>query len=322
MGTYMFELFRAYPYLHFNGPKGVGKTTALEFLSKVCFNGELASSVSASAQFRLVSACSPTLLLDESEQFHRKGLGAERDILLTGYRKGGSVRRSVQVGKGWRPETFEVYCPKAFASQRGFEDVLGSRTVKIEMRRSRKGFSSLNHDTAQAIRDACFLVAMTYAGKIHNIYQTINDPAGVVPYTGRDYELVQPALALAIATGDGRIVEETTEFAINSYKSRMAEFHASSIEHSFLHYLLDAVGDDGEYRGDVLLKNFEEYAAENDIELSKSWNSKSQGELLTGLGLVDRRGKKRSSDRKTRLYSLKRKGLEDVARAYNIFPIQ
>lgn len=35
IGTYMFEGFDAYPYIHFNGPKGVGKTTALELLSKL-----------------------------------------------------------------------------------------------------------------------------------------------------------------------------------------------------------------------------------------------------------------------------------------------
>ena len=64
MGTYMFEAFEAYPYVHFNGPKGVGKTTALELLSKISFNGELTPNISAPAQFRLIPSCSPTLLIE------------------------------------------------------------------------------------------------------------------------------------------------------------------------------------------------------------------------------------------------------------------
>jgi hypothetical protein len=96
----MFEAFDAYPYVHFNGPKGVGKTTALELLSKLSFNGELTPNISAPAQFRLVPSCSPTLLVDESEKFQRKNLADERLILLSGYKKGGTVLRSTNRGEG------------------------------------------------------------------------------------------------------------------------------------------------------------------------------------------------------------------------------
>lgn len=320
MGTYVFEMFEAYPYLHLHGPKAVGKTTALEFLSEVCFNGKLVSSTSASAQFRLIPGCSPTLLIDESEQFHRKGTGELRTILLSGYQKGGGTMRAVQTAKGWIPVWFEVYCPRGFASQLGFEDVFASRTVKIPMTRANASLKRLDRSTAQAIRDACFLMAMTRASDIHDIYQEMDDPRGIVPFSGRDYQLFRPMLALATATENASIVEEVTEFAISTQREKMVEFQESSIEHTLLSFLLEAVGEDGEYRGDVLLRNFEEYIARNDIELSKPVTPKSQGELLASLGLIDRKAKKRSSDRKTRLYPFKRLSVVESARAYNLLP--
>jgi hypothetical protein len=320
MGTYVFEIFDAYPYIHLNGPKAVGKTTALEFLSEVCFNGMLLSSTSASAQFRLVPCFSPTLLIDESEQFHRKGTGELRSILLSGYQKGGGTMRSVQTAKGWTPVWFDVYCPRGFASQLGFEDVLASRTVKIRMTRANRNLGKLDKATAQDVRDACFLMAMTYASDIHDIYETIADSSGIVPFSGRDYQLFRPLLALATATGNANIVREATEFAIASQSENLVDFQESSIEHTMLSFLLEAVGEDGEYRGDILLKNFEEYVGRNDIELSKPMTPKSQGEILASLGLLDRKAKKRSSDRKTRLYPFQRRSIVESARAYHLLP--
>ena len=60
--------------------------------------------------------------------------------------------------------------------------------------------------------------------------------------------------------------------------------------------------------------------SDNDVELPKALTAKSQGELLASLGLVDRAKKKRSSDNRTRLYALERKGIEEAARSYGLLP--
>lgn len=139
LGTYLFPVFRAYPYVHFNGPKGVGKTTALEVLSGLCFNGEMSPSVTASAQFRLTHFSRATLLLDETENLQRRSYSETKAVLLAGYRNGQSVLRAEGNGGGRRPTRYEVYGPRAMASQRGFEDALASRTVKIQMKRASLG---------------------------------------------------------------------------------------------------------------------------------------------------------------------------------------
>ena len=318
MGTYMHEAFEAYPYVHFHGPKGVGKTTALELLSKISFNGELTPNMSAAAQYRLIPSCSPTLLIDEGEKLRRKNLTDERSILLSGYKKGGYVMRSTNRGGRWHPTRFEVYAPRAFASQAGFEDVMASRTVKILMSRTTRSLKRLGPDEAEAVRDSLFLSAMTYAPIIRDVYKQMDDPSGIVPFAGREYELFQPMLAIAVATGESAVVADITEFAIESHKGQLADFGESSLEHAYLSFLSGEVAKDGEYRGDVLLKTFESFVSDHDVELSKPLTAKSQGELLASLGLADRTQKKRSADHKTRLYALTRAKVLDVARAYHV----
>jgi len=318
MGTYMFEGFDSYPYVHFNGPKGVGKTTALELLSRACFNGELTPNISAAAQFRLLHSSSGTLCFDEGEKFQRKSLTDERTILLAGYKKGGTVLRSVNRGGRWRPTRFEVYAPRAFASQAGYEDVMASRTIKILMSRTTRSLSRMGQREAQEVRDSCFLSAMTHGPMIRDVYKQMGDPSGIVPFAGREYELFQPMFAIATATEDPSVVAAITEFAIESHKGQLADFSESSPEHAYLSFLSEAVGEDGEYRGDVLLKAFNEYVSDHDIELSKPLTAKSQGELLASLGLADRTKKKRTADRKTRLYAFTREKVLSVARAYHV----
>lgn len=318
MGTYMYEAFEAYPYVHFHGPKGVGKTTALGVLSNVSFNGELTPNMSAPAQFRLIPSCSPTVLIDEGERFLRRNLTDERSILLQGYKRGGYVMRSTNRGGRWHPTRFDVYAPRAFASQAGFEDVMASRTVKILMSRTTRGLKRLGRDEAQDVRDSLFLSAMTHGPSIREVYQQMDDPSGIVPFAGREYELFQPTLAIAAATGDSAVFADMTEFAIESHKGQLADFSESSSEHAYLSFLSRTVAKDGEYRGDALLKAFESFVSDHDIELSKPLTAKSQGELLASLGLADRTKKKRSPDHKTRLYALTRAQVLDVARAYHV----
>lgn len=318
MGTYMFGGFDAYPYVHFNGPKGTGKTTALDLISKLSFNGELTPNMSAAAQIRLLNSSSGTLCFDEGEKFQRKNLTDEREILLAGYKKGGTVLRSVNRGGRWRPERYEVYAPRAFASQAGFEDVMASRTIKILMSRTTRNLVRIREAEAQAVRDACFLSAMTYGPMIRDVYMQMDDPSGIVPFAGREYELFQPMFAIASATEDPSVVDAATKFAIESHKGQLADFSESSLEHAYLSFLAEAVGQDGEYRGDVLLKAFKEYVSDHDIELSKPLIAKSQGELPASLGLADRTQKKRSADRKTRLYTFTREKVISAARAYHV----
>lgn len=318
VGTYLFPVFGTYPYIHFKGPRGVGKTTMLELLAQLCFNGELCSSLSAAAQFRYTHCCRATLLLDESERLRGRGSDEARTALLAGYKNGNPIARAVGNGKKGGIKRYEVYAPRAFASQREFEATLASRTVRINMTRSLRKLVKLNDATRESLRDDCFLAAMTCATGVSEVYSAMEIPEGILPVSGRDYDLFRPMMAIAATTGDADIVEQVTNFAMLSHRRQIVEFSESSPEHAYLEYLSEVVKDDCVYRGDVLLSGFKEFLAQYEVEIPGPINAKFQGEMLVSLGLVDRSNKKRSPDNKTRLYTLERKKLEQTARAYGV----
>ncbi len=318
IGTYLFPVFDAFPYVHFNGPKGVGKTTSLEVLEKLCFNGLLTPSVSAAAQFRLIEACRPTLLIDEAENLGRKAQNDARAIFLHGYVKGGVVLRAERVGRTWTQALFEVFCPRAFASQQGFEETLDSRTVRIPMTRTRRQRPRLDRKDVQSITEDCFLASLTFAPVIHDIYNFLDDPEGVLPFFGRDYELFQASMAIGMATGEAGIVEDLTNFAIKSIRRKQVELYESSPEHAFLNFLLEHVVKDGEYPGSVVLRAFEQFMIDNAIKLNRDWTLQLQGTTLANLGLVDKADKRRTARNAARVYFLNRKKLEEVADNYNL----
>src|SRR5262245_56919269 len=60
-----------------------------------------------------------------------------RSIILAGNRRGVSVTIMVPgPERAWVPRRFGVFCPKAFSSIRGFDAVLGSRTIPIPLVRT------------------------------------------------------------------------------------------------------------------------------------------------------------------------------------------
>ena len=67
IGTYLFPIFSHYPYVHFTGPKGSGKSQCLHVLRNLCHNAKIAGSMTLAVQFRIISALQPTLLFDEME---------------------------------------------------------------------------------------------------------------------------------------------------------------------------------------------------------------------------------------------------------------
>lgn len=95
IGTYIFPIFEAYPYLLVSGTRGSGKSKLLEVIFNLAFNAELTSNTTPSALFRIVGSNLCTVLIDEGEAL----TGNERNqdllyILNAGYKKAGVVTRT------------------------------------------------------------------------------------------------------------------------------------------------------------------------------------------------------------------------------------
>jgi hypothetical protein len=141
--THAFNAAHATPYLWITAPEiESGKTLLLETLQLLVAKPWLTGRVTASSLVRQVHAEHPTLLLDESDVAFRSGSEyAEvlRGVLNSGYRRR-SAKFSMSVPMrdgGWRPETFDVFSPKAIAGIGGnhVPDSVLSRSVQIRLKR-------------------------------------------------------------------------------------------------------------------------------------------------------------------------------------------
>ncbi len=167
IGTYLFPIFSHYPYVHFTGPKGSGKSQCLHVLRNLCHNGKIAGSMTLAVQFRIISALQPTLLFDEMENLGQTQHTELHRMLKYGFEKNGpQVWRMDMSGNRMEMSCWSVYCPRAFASIEGMEDVIGSRSVQVIMERSfneeiKNRTVSADDPVWQQIRDDLFLVTMT-----------------------------------------------------------------------------------------------------------------------------------------------------------------
>ena len=95
--------------------KRSGKTRLLEVLEVIVHEALPTANTSDAALFRSISKLNPTLLLDEVDAvFKAREREDLRGLLNAGYRRGAVVRR-MGGSNNTSLETFEVFCPKAFA---------------------------------------------------------------------------------------------------------------------------------------------------------------------------------------------------------------
>lgn len=137
IATYYHDLFNAFPYLFLNGFRNTGKTQLGNLIASLSFNGVSSVNMSFASLFRLVDIFSPTLFLDEVEQFNNQEEKQDyRSLLNSGYKKVGSDVFRVNPDKNQQLEKFKSYCPKILASINDLEDTLRSRTITIPCQRN------------------------------------------------------------------------------------------------------------------------------------------------------------------------------------------
>ncbi len=205
MGTYVYSLFPAYPYLHINADKGSGKTTLLELIVQCSFNGVQASRITSANLIQTVSDTGCALCLDEFE----KNSGGQGDshgqVLNSGYKRGGNYRRL----RGSNTDSMNLYSPKAYASIDSIKiGALASRTLKISMVRKPTHKSLLGWDTedqrvlkrVNEILSGGYAIGLFHHYKIEYLMarmkRQIELPSGL-SVDGRERELIAPLVIMA-----------------------------------------------------------------------------------------------------------------------------
>ena len=205
MGTYVFTLFPAYPYLHIQANAGSGKTTLLELIKETSFNGVFASRITPGRLMQEISDTQCTLCLDEFEKSSASQSDSPTQILNSGYKRGGSYLKL----DGANTDGINLYSPKVYAS---IDDIrthsLASRTLSIAMHRKPKHLSLKGWDTSEnrLMQRISEIMSGGYTIGLYHHYMIeylmarlpsqITFPCGV-SIDGRNRELIAPLIVMA-----------------------------------------------------------------------------------------------------------------------------
>ncbi len=178
VGTYLSQLFTAFPFLHFLGPKEAGKSKTLEALRLLCFNAFKGRDLTAAALGDTCEGQRGTMLFDQAERVGQGDHGAANlvGLLADSYKKAGGRRRVVEVTKaGRRVLEFSTYGPKAFASTKPLDPDLADRCLRLPMTRTRKPLPDLegSEPVWAGLRDACYRFALLRFREVAQAYRDI-----------------------------------------------------------------------------------------------------------------------------------------------------
>jgi 5S rRNA maturation endonuclease (ribonuclease M5) len=200
--TWTFTAAWATPYLRIvSATPECGKTLLLELLAALSRNGWHAVNPSPAVLYRRVHAQTPTLLLDEIDNFP---LDDKRDalaVLNAGYKRGATVDRCKENGD---LQSFNCFCPKAYAGldTRSMVPALLSRSVTIRLERKARSenverwLAQFTAPAAAALRDECSAWA-------HHHVEALNDATPDLPdeLSDRGCEVWWALLAIADHVG-------------------------------------------------------------------------------------------------------------------------
>jgi hypothetical protein len=220
MMTYIFYGLSAIPYVHVTGEKGSGKTTLMELLAELCFNGVFSSSTTSAVIYRDVDAYSSTLFIDEAEnlsQGQQDTHNAYKEVLNAGYKKSGTVRRMGGQNFGDILE-FRAYSPKVIGGINGLHNVLQDRTIAVRMVRKSEAEASepyTQSDELLAIqsklRDDLYIFGLTQGAALTERFNNKRkEIRGLKGLANRANELWAPIMLIGEqvdADGQGLIAE-------------------------------------------------------------------------------------------------------------------
>ena len=199
IGTYLYQLFDAYPYLGILGPKGSGKTKLGQVIEEVAFNSIRTASITTAQLFRTAEVTAGTLILDEQEALESRFAKDDRlSLLRDGYKKGSTVLRSTEVSGDYKTRLFVAYGPKVIITTSGVEELLADRCIGIHLLRSNsnqgKELVTQHLEELHAVRDDLYSLALTV---FLGVSQDYRDAGFSYELNNRQRERWLPLLAIA-----------------------------------------------------------------------------------------------------------------------------
>jgi Protein of unknown function (DUF3631) len=155
--TWVYDRYRRTPRLAVMSPiPDCGKTALMELLEQLTFRGEKIDDASAASICRLLDKKTRTLLLDEMDNVDWKNAYALRKVINSGYQRGGKISRVIDRDA----KVFPTFAPMALAAiGRPLPGAVLSRSICINMQRSREEFKDFDFDNLNIVRGQIWLWA-------------------------------------------------------------------------------------------------------------------------------------------------------------------
>jgi hypothetical protein len=225
LGTYLYPVFSAYPYLRISSPEpGCGKSLLGEIIAHLSFNGELMASPTEANIFRMAESERGTQVWDEVEnqsEGDRGRLQAMKSALLNGYRAGGNVPRQERTRRGqFETVRFHVYVPRVLIGLSDLPPVVRQRTIELLLHRrstEEKAERYLPDQRAkeeQSLREMCALYAMTYCRSVSEQYRRPDLAERLERHIGQAGRLPNDLLLPLVAVCAGAITDQSSREAV------------------------------------------------------------------------------------------------------------
>lgn len=209
LGTYVYPIFNAYPYLRISSPEpGCGKSLLGELIAKLSFNGELMVSPTEANVFRLAEEERGTQIWDEVEnqqQIEQSRLQTMISVLLNGYRAGGAVPRQERTRGQFVTIRYHVYVPRVLIGLSDLPPVVQQRTIEVALQRRGSDEPITRYNPQQQVaeelelRQRCALWALTYCKDVAHQYSRNDLSSFVERYLGQAGRLVDDLLLPLVA---------------------------------------------------------------------------------------------------------------------------
>jgi len=327
MGTYVYMVFRVFPYLSLRSPtKECGKSRTEDLLSLVCFNAsQRETSPTEAALFRGPGKNGGTVLLDEIESLKhdRDRFGNLLAVLNSGFERGGNVTRIEKRGNRFVDVSYPTYCPRVLAGINRLAETLEGRAITIYLERKLRSekvarFSRARHfDAMQETRDRLHIWALTHAPDLARVYEAIHEFSALDGLPDRERDLWEPLVSTALLCDSEYETEKrplTDELCALAHKLSKVRVEIDSANVTQILNVLEGVLD-GKQEVKIspteLLNRFKENPY---FEWLKS--AKSLAGLLAPLGLTSSTHRYPETGRPTRLYQIKRAVIDDRKERY------
>jgi hypothetical protein len=203
--SYQYQHFKTCPNLLISSPmRECGKTTVLDFLSKILNHPVAMSNTSEAAVFRLGNEGQLTGMFDEAETYLKDRASALAGIINSGHSRAQAFVSRANTGKEGGVKRYSTFYPKVIAGNGDFYDTLMSRSFTIYLERALASAKLENLDEF-AIADLLFQGDRIQAWalktkRISGYYEKLNWSSA------RAEDNARPLLAVAAALGENTLL--------------------------------------------------------------------------------------------------------------------